>query len=208
MTIILRITKFHNCDGCARKVRIALRRIGVELVKLDRETGDVTIATAEPPEEIRQALEHQLKKPVVNMSKDLVPTNQNLNTIMSHQTPTNQVLDLQRLGETVLRLAQELDGVEITNSNKVTINFIRRQTPIVVRSEPRANINVRIRDADAEHAPQRPPPRSPPWSATEPSAPLVSTTEETAAYGYPVSDYYRVSTHHNHDNPSGCCGII
>ncbi|KAK1421282.1 hypothetical protein QVD17_23485 [Tagetes erecta] len=202
MSIILRITRFHNCDGCARKVRIALRKIGVELVKLDRETGDVMISTDKPPEEIRQALERQLKKPVVNISHDLIPTNQNLNTIVSYQVPTNQVLDLQMLAQTAL--AQELDGVEITNSNTVKFKFIRRQTPTVVGLEPRANINnVRIRDADAEYARSR----SPPWAGVEPSAPLMSMAEEVA-YGYPISDYYRVSTRDNDDNPCGYCGII
>ncbi|KAK9062968.1 hypothetical protein SSX86_016838 [Deinandra increscens subsp. villosa] len=199
MTIILQIIGFHNCYGCSQKVRKAARRIGVELVELDRETGTVTIETAEPPEVIRYALERELKKSVVIMSRDLVPENRNTNySAVPHRVPPNGALDLHELGEVMFRLAQVWDGVEITNSNTFRIN------PPVVRLDRGGG--VRIRDADDEYAPPRPPPRSPPWAATEPSAPLMST-EEQAVIGYPA-DYYGISTARNHDNPNGCCTII
>ncbi|KAI3809045.1 hypothetical protein L1987_25012 [Smallanthus sonchifolius] len=147
MTIVLQITGFHNCDGCSRKGRIALRRIGVKLVELDRESGNVTISSAENPEVIRYALERQLKKSAVILSQDLVPANRNPNLVVSHQVHANQSLDLQELSQVVLRLAQVLDGVDITDSNTIRINFIHREIPLVVRPEPRGNIGVQIIDA-------------------------------------------------------------
>ncbi|KAD5962017.1 hypothetical protein E3N88_13490 [Mikania micrantha] len=187
MTITLRITGFHNCDGCSRKVEKTLSRIGVQLVKLDRETGTVTITTVEPSKVIRRDLERQLKKPVVVVSQDLVPANQNRNPVV----PTYGPLDIQELGQAAVRLAPVLNGMEITNSNTTRINFFHREIyPRAVWPEHDGYIGgLQIRDADYE--PPRPP-RSPPWAATEPSAPLMPK-EEQVVYGYPP-EYYGIST--------------
>ncbi|KAI3809043.1 hypothetical protein L1987_25010 [Smallanthus sonchifolius] len=190
-------------------VRIALRRIGVQLLELDRESGNVTISTSENPEVIRYALERQLKKSVVILSRDLVPANQNPNPVVSHQVPANQTLDLQELGQVVLRLAQVLDGVEIMSSNTIRINFIHRESPLVVRPESRGNSGVQIVDADAddvEDAPPRSPLQTPPRATTEPSAPLMPVAEHSV-YGYPPG-FYGVSRTRSHDDPNGCCTIM
>ncbi|KAI3705138.1 hypothetical protein L1987_75371 [Smallanthus sonchifolius] len=192
MAIVLQIIGFHNCQGYSQKVEKALRKIGVKLVEIDRESGNVTISSVENPEVIRYALERELKKPVVIMSRDLVPANQNPNPVVSHhyQAPAAiRVSDLHALGQVVLRLARDLDGVEITNSNTTRINFIRRQTPLVVR--------------DVEYAPQ---PRSPPWVATEPSAPPMPTAKQ-AVNGYP-EDFYGVPRTRSHDDQNGWCTIM
>ncbi|KAJ0558358.1 putative heavy metal-associated domain, HMA, heavy metal-associated domain superfamily [Helianthus annuus] len=234
MTIILQIVGFHNCDGCAKKVRITLRRIGVKLVELDRETGNATIETAENPEVIRRDLARQLKKSVVVLSRDpvLVPANQIPNSIVSHQVLANQTLDLEKLGQVMLRLAQDMDGVEIINSNTMRINFVHREiSPLVIRPEPRGNIGEQITGhADVvKYAPRQPPHQSPPWVATEPSAPLMPMGGQAVydpldyygsppwaaplmpmvghvVYGYPL-DFYGVSTSGNHDHPNGGCTI-
>ncbi|KAJ0909256.1 putative heavy metal-associated domain, HMA, heavy metal-associated domain superfamily [Helianthus annuus] len=209
MTMNLQILGFHNCNGCARKVETALSRIGVRLVELDRESGNVTVASAENPEVIRRALERKLNKSVVVLSRDLVPINQNPNPVVAYQVPANRALDLQQLGHVMVTLAEVLDGVEITRSNTTTINFIHRQTPPVVRRNGDGYNGVRIReirDGDVDqYASPRPPPRTPPWTPIEPSAPLMPATEQVV-YGYPPG-YYGVSTCH-HDHSNGCCNIM
>ncbi|KAL8210691.1 hypothetical protein R6Q57_005128 [Mikania cordata] len=237
MTITLQIIGFHNCDGCSRKVERALRRIGVQLVEFDRETGTVTITTVEPSEVIRRDLERQLKKSVVVLSQDLVHAHENrnpvtpvvptngpldiqelgqaavrqlrlapvLNGITNLNTrPTNGVLDLQELGQAAV-MALILNSVEITNSNTTRINFLHRENypPVVSPAYDGYIGGLQIRNADYE--PPRWPPRSPPWAATEPSAPLLPT-EEQVVYGYPP-DYYGISTTRNHDDRNGCCNI-
>ncbi|KAI3809044.1 hypothetical protein L1987_25011 [Smallanthus sonchifolius] len=190
MAITLRIIGFHNCDGCSRKVRIALHRIGVELVGFDPGTGSVTISTSEHPEVIRYALERQLKKSVVILSRYLVTAyqNPNPNPIVSHQIPSHRALDLQEIGQVVFRLAHD--------------QLHPRVTPPVVMPERGGYISVQIRDVDVEYAP----PRSPPWAATEPTAPLMPMAEQTV-YGYPP-DYYGISTTRKHDDSNGCCTIL
>ncbi|KAD5962018.1 hypothetical protein E3N88_13491 [Mikania micrantha] len=213
MTITLQIIGFHNCEGCSRKVEKALRRIGVQLVEFDRETGTVTITTVEPPEVIRRDLERQLKKSVVVLSQDFAPAHQNRNPVtpvvptngpLDIQEPTNGVLDLQELGQAAV-LALILNSVEITNSNTRRIDFLHRENypPVVSPAYDGYISGLQIRNADYE-PPQRPP-RSPSWAATEPSAPLLPT-EEQVVYGYPP-DYYGISTTRNHDDRNGCCNI-
>ncbi|KAI3705135.1 hypothetical protein L1987_75368 [Smallanthus sonchifolius] len=201
MTFVLHIIGFHNCQGCSQKVERALRRIRVQLLELDRESGNVTISSAENPEVIRYALERQLKKSVVILSRDLVPPNQNpYNAIVPHQLHANQTLYVKDLGQVALSLAQVLDGVEITSSNKIRINFIHREIPLLVRPEPRGNIGVQIIDAgDA-------PPRSGLRAATQPSAPPIPMAEQVV-YGYPP-DFYGVSSSRSHDHPNGRCIIV
>nr|GEZ37231.1 hypothetical protein [Tanacetum cinerariifolium] len=73
MTINLRIVNFHNCHGCTRKVRKALRKIGgVELVAFGHENGNALVTSAELPEVIRYALEAKIKKKVILVSQELL----------------------------------------------------------------------------------------------------------------------------------------
>ncbi|KAL7614991.1 hypothetical protein Lser_V15G08841 [Lactuca serriola] len=201
-----RIVGFHNCDGCTRKVRNALRRFhGLQLVNLGRESGIVTVVSIAEhhPEVIRYALERQMKKSVV-----IVSINQNPSSTVSATVPSQRTFDLQGLGEAMLGMFQVLDGVEITRSDTLRVNFIHRENPPVVRVEPRRNISS-YGDVDVEHAPRRPTPRAPPWPVVEPSAPLISTEEEEV-YGYPPEFYYGyATTDHSHDHrPDGCCRIM
>ncbi|KAL4576252.1 hypothetical protein LXL04_012343 [Taraxacum kok-saghyz] len=200
------IDGFHNCDGCARKVRTTLRRFhDLQLVNLDRESGNVTVSTAEHPETIRYALQRRLKKPIV-----IVSTSQNPNSVASSLVPAQHGFDLQGLGEIVLGMSQVLDGVEITHTNGFKINFIRRENPPIARAEPRANISsyggVHIEEADVEYAPRRPTPRAPPWPVAEPSAPLIPVEKEEV-YGYPP-EFYGFSATDRHDRRDGCCSVM
>ncbi|KAI3748734.1 hypothetical protein L6452_12019 [Arctium lappa] len=210
--IFLQIIGFHNCEGCKRKVRIALHKIGgVELVEVDPESGNVTVTTTtKHPEVIREALERRMKKKVVIVSREIVPTtNQNPN-----QIPSQPTFDLQDLGKVVLRLAQVLESVEVIHSNSIRVNFNYRENKPIVRTESGGNINpsyggVRIEDADVEYASPRPiTPRAPPWAAVEPSAPVMPRAEEEV-YGYPPEFYgYSSTSSHDHDHPTGWCTII
>ncbi|MFS7957884.1 putative heavy metal-associated domain, HMA, heavy metal-associated domain superfamily [Helianthus anomalus] len=152
MTNTFGILGFHNCDGCARKVRSALRTIGVEMVQLDRETGNVTVSSAESSEVIKYALQRELKKSVVVLSRDLVPTNRATNSSVSRHVPANQTFDLQGLGQEVARMAQVYGGVEITTSNTMKINFFHGESTRVVRTETRGNIDVQsFRERHSRH---------------------------------------------------------
>ncbi|KAJ9540065.1 hypothetical protein OSB04_026571 [Centaurea solstitialis] len=202
MTIFLQIIGFHNCQGCMRKVRIALRKIGgVELVELDPETGNVTVTTTtKHPEEIRYALERKMKKKVVIMSREIVPTNQNPNQILTaDRIPTLPTFDFQDLGKVMLRLSQVLESVEVVHSNSIRVNFNPREDRQFARPESRGGVH--IEDSDVEYAPPRPlAPRAPPWSAVEPSAPMIPREEEEV-YGYPPEFYgYSSTSSHDHDH--------
>ncbi|KAJ0558360.1 putative heavy metal-associated domain, HMA, heavy metal-associated domain superfamily [Helianthus annuus] len=152
MTNTFGILGFHNCDGCARKVRSALRIIGVEMVQLDRETGNVTVSSAENSEVIKSALQRELKKSVVVLSRDLVPTNRATHSSVSRHVPANQTFDLQVLGQEVARMAQAYGGVEITTSNTMRINFFHGESTRVVTTETRGNIGVQsTRERHSRH---------------------------------------------------------
>ncbi|GKD86812.1 heavy metal-associated domain, HMA containing protein, partial [Tanacetum coccineum] len=160
MTINLRIVNFHNCYGCTRKVRKALRKIGgVELVAFDPENGNALVASAELPEVIRYALEAKIKKKVILVSQEVV-------------MPMNQTFDPQGLG---------LDSVEY--SNMVRLNFNHRDRPF--RPQSRGNNHFHMEDVNYEYANPQPLPQAPTWASTEPSAPPMPSSEDEIAYGYP-----------------------
>lgn len=125
----LRIVRFHNCEGCLRKVGIALHHIhGVELVELDPESGNVTVSTDKHPEVIKVAIERKTKKNFVSISEEVLnPRNQN--PIFS--LPPQYTINVQDLDETLLRVSQAegLNNVELVgdlNSNSFRLDFNQR----------------------------------------------------------------------------------
>ncbi|KAJ9540068.1 hypothetical protein OSB04_026574 [Centaurea solstitialis] len=187
-TIILRILRFHNCEGCIRKVGIVVHQLGgVELVEFDPETGIVTISTTKHPEVIKDALERKIKKKIVILSEGI--------------RPPQGTINVQDLAEALIRVSQAegLNNIELVgdmNSNSFRLNFNQRLPGIS---------SVFNEDVESEFFP--PPPRT----TIEPSAPPLSseTADEVHVYGYPP-EFYGLSTTCNDDNPnsSRCCTIL
>ncbi|KAI3705133.1 hypothetical protein L1987_75366 [Smallanthus sonchifolius] len=96
------------------------------------------------------------------------------------ESTCKSTLDLQELGQVVLRLDHVLDGVEII---------------------------IDVYANDVEDAPLRSRLQTPPRAATEPSAPLLPVAEH-AVYGYPPPGVYGVTRTRSHDDPNGCCTIM
>ncbi|GJV59693.1 heavy metal-associated domain, HMA containing protein [Tanacetum coccineum] len=188
MTINLKIVNFHNCYGCTRKVRKALRKIGgVELVAFDPENGNAIVASAELPEVIRYALEAKIKKKVILVSQEVT-------------LPINQTFDPQGLG---------LDSVDITYSNIVRLDFNYRDEPPVFRPQSRGNNGFHMEDVNYEYANPQPLPQAPPRASTEPSAPPMPSSEDEVVYGYPPEHYgYSTTRNHDRDHPNGHCTIM
>ncbi|KAJ0855651.1 putative heavy metal-associated domain, HMA, heavy metal-associated domain superfamily [Helianthus annuus] len=195
--ISFRILRFHNCEGCVRKVGVALHQIdGVELVEFDPASGNVTVSTSKHPEVIRYAIERKTKKNVIILSQEINPRTQNPNFTGPHQGTIN----VQELAETLLRVshAEGLNNVELVgdlNSNSFRLNFNQRL--------PDVN-SVYTGDADYEFL--FPPPRT----IREPSRPQVlfpETSDQGQVYGYPP-EFYGSCTTCSHDHQNRCCAIL
>ncbi|GJY30201.1 heavy metal-associated domain, HMA containing protein [Tanacetum coccineum] len=186
MTINLRIINFHNCHGCTRKVRKALRKIGgVELVAFDPENGNAIVTSDELPEVIRYALEAKIKKKVILVSQEVI-------------MPIYQTFDPQGLG---------LDSVEY--SNMVRLNFNHREEPPVFRPQSRSNNGFQMEDVNYEYANPQPLQQAPPRASTVPSAPPMPSSEDEVVYGCPRKHYgYSTTRNHDRDHPDGCCTIM
>ncbi|KAK9061186.1 hypothetical protein SSX86_018366 [Deinandra increscens subsp. villosa] len=205
-TITLRILRFHNCEGCVRKVGIALHQIDeVELVEFDPVTGNLTVSTSKHPEVIRYAIERKTKKQVVILPQDINPSSFT-GPAAHHQAacPVN----VQELAETLLRVshAQGLNNVELVgdlHSNSFRLNFNKRLPPDTTNSTTAYTYTTG--DGDYEFLP---PPQQ--RAIVEPSAqlPHFSVTSDNQVYGYPPEFYGSCTTCGHDHKKKGCCTIL
>ncbi|KAI3748733.1 hypothetical protein L6452_12018 [Arctium lappa] len=209
-TIILHINRFHNCERCIRKVKSTLRKLGVNLLGMDPERGNIKILTAKQPEAIRAILEQKFMKQVVIMSQDINQPNplsffNDLRSLNIHQNPNlvaslHGVINSHEVGEALLRMfeADRLDNVEFTQLNTFRFNFTDYDNH---------SSGVPIENVDYEYIPPPLPPPPIPRNF-EPSTPPIPISP---SQGYPWPSNFRgfsSTSTFNEDWPYDCCTMM
>lgn len=215
-SINLQIDRFCNCEGCIQKVKTTFRELGgVKMLAMDPDNGIFTILTAKPTEIVQSALQKKLKKNV-NIQQE---TGSLPNSLSAFNNPRNLIspsslvipqgnVDVHDLANALVTIshAEGLQSVEYTQSNTFKFNFNNPKNRPSTSWSPITSHNIRgSNGVYYEDVPPLPPPPPP---TTEPSAPLIPTSQYQV-YGYPSEFYgFPKSSMNDYDDPQDCCNIL